>query len=43
MNLKSVDLKKMAADGTKTVKFIPMSDGFSAADKTDTMAEMEQR
>ena len=40
MNLKSIDLKKMAADGIKTVKFIPMSDGFSAADKTDKMAEM---
>jgi len=41
MNLKFVDLKKMAADGTKTIKFIPMSDGFSAVNKTDMMAEMK--
>ncbi len=41
MNLKSIDLKKMAADGTKTVRFIPMSDGFSAADKTAAMTEMK--
>jgi choloylglycine hydrolase len=41
MNLKCIDMKKMAQDGTKAVKFIPMSDGFSAADKTDEMAQMK--
>jgi len=41
MNLKSIDLKKMAADGTKTVKFIPMSGGFSAVTMADRMAEMK--
>ena len=41
MNLKFIDLKKMAADGTKTVRFITMSDGFSAADKTAQMMDMK--
>jgi choloylglycine hydrolase len=40
MNLKFINLKKMAADGTSTVKFIPMSDGFSAVNTTDKMTEM---
>jgi len=41
MNLKSIDLKKMAAGGAKTVKFIPMADGFSAADVTARMKDLK--
>ena len=41
MNLKSIDLKKMAAEGGKTVRFIPMEEGFSAADRTGKMAELK--
>ena len=41
MNLKFIDLKKMAAAGAKTVRFIPMSEGFSAVDKTAQMTEMK--
>jgi choloylglycine hydrolase len=41
MNLKSINLKKMAADGTAAVKFIPMAEGFSAVNMTDKMMEMQ--
>ena len=41
MNLKSVDLKKLVTNGTSMVKFIPMSEDFSAMDMTDKMAEMK--
>ncbi len=41
MNLKSIDLKKMAAAVDAPVQFIPMSDDFSAVEMTDKLTEMK--
>jgi choloylglycine hydrolase len=41
MNLKSIDLKKMAEAGSPKVLFIPMSEGFSAVNMTDKLTEMK--
>ncbi len=42
MNLKSIDLKKMAAAVDAPVQFIPMAEDFSAVDMTDQLVEMKQ-
>lgn len=41
MNLKSIDIRKMTAEKIQGVKFIPMSEGFSAMNKTDNMTAMK--
>jgi choloylglycine hydrolase len=41
MNVKSIDLKKMAAGKINTVKFIPMAGEFSSADMTDKMTGLK--
>lgn len=40
MNLKSIDLKRMAADKTQGVKAVPISEGFFAADASDGMKDL---
>lgn len=41
MNLKSIDLKKMAASKIQKVKFIPISGEFSANDMTEKLADLK--
>ena len=41
MNLKSIDLKKMAASKIQKVKFIPMSGKFSSTDTTDKLVDLK--
>jgi choloylglycine hydrolase len=41
MNLKSIDLKKMAASKIQKVKFIPMSGEFSVTDTTDKLVDLK--
>jgi choloylglycine hydrolase len=41
MNLKSIDLKKIAASGANTVRFIPMAEGFSATEMAGKMKDLK--
>lgn len=41
MNLKSIDLKKMAVDKVQKAKFIPISSEFSANDMTDKLVDLK--
>lgn len=42
MNMKSIDLKKMAAAVDAPVQFIPMNESFSAVDMTGKLTEMKE-
>ena len=41
MNLKSIDLKKMAASKTQKVKFTPISSEFSATEMSDNLVDLK--
>ena len=41
MNLKSIDLKKIASDRMMKVKLITMSGGFSSANMTEEMKDLK--
>ena len=41
MNLKSIDLKKMAASKSQKAKVIPISGEFSATDMTDKLTDLK--